>query len=604
MRLAIIASLTVLLSLLTGCSGPGSRGEQPNVVILMTDDQGYGDLGVHGNPLLQTPHLDKLYRQSVRLTDFHVSPTCAPTRAALMTGRYSNRTGVWHTVMGRSFLGRAEKTMAEIFASHGYRTGIFGKWHLGDNYPFRPQDRGFQQSVVHGGGGVGQIPDFWGNDYFDDTYLDRGQARAFEGYCTDVWFSEAIDFIEQHREVPFFCYLATNAPHSPYRVDDRYSRPYGESGVTSSRASFYGMITNIDENLGRLISLLDRLDLTRKTIFIFLTDNGTAEGAALDRNGFVIDGFNAGMRGKKGSQFEGGHRVPFFIRWPDGGLEGGRDISELTAHIDVLPTVMELCGIPFPDSVNFDGVSLERLLTGKVQSLPERVLVVDSQRLEYPIKWRRSAVMSSRFRLIDGTRLFDVRSDPGQVKDVAAEYPQEVDHLRSAYQKWWEGLGPSLAAVERIVVGKNAGEISRLTSHDWHYVELPDSFGSEGERNPPWNQRQVTRGYRANGTWTLEVAQSGAYEIVLTRWPLELDWTLGSPGEAGSESEEIGVSLAISGARIEAGERRIEWMVDQGDRGVVQQMRLDKGALDLKASFLLGDGDTVGAYYAYLKRLE
>ena len=198
-------------------STPG-RQAPPNVVLVVTDDQGYGDLGCHGNPILRTPNLDALYRRSVRLTDFHVGPTCAPTRASLMTGRYCNRTGVWHTIMGRSLLRRDEVTMADVFAAGGYRTGIFGKWHLGDNYPYRPQDRGFHEVLIHGGGGVGQTPDAWGNDYFDDTYLHNGTPEKFSGYCTDVWFDGAMRFIEDNRDRPFFAYLATNAPHSPYRV--------------------------------------------------------------------------------------------------------------------------------------------------------------------------------------------------------------------------------------------------------------------------------------------------------------------------------------------------------------------------------------------------
>jgi arylsulfatase A-like enzyme len=211
-------------------TSPRNQGKPPNVVLVVTDDQGYGDLGCHGNPILRTPNLDALYRQSVRLTDFHVGPTCAPTRASLMTGRYCNRTGVWHTIMGRSLLRRDEVTMADVFAAGGYRTGIFGKWHLGDNYPFRPQDRGFHEVLVHGGGGVGQTPDTWGNDYFDDTYLHNGTPEKFSGYCTDVWFDGAMRFIEANRDRPFFAYLATNAPHSPYNVSERYSRPLQGQG--------------------------------------------------------------------------------------------------------------------------------------------------------------------------------------------------------------------------------------------------------------------------------------------------------------------------------------------------------------------------------------
>ncbi|MHC4485640.1 MAG: arylsulfatase [Planctomycetota bacterium] len=369
-------------------------GKRPNVVLVMTDDQGYGDLGCHGNPIIQTPNLDKLYMQSVRLTDFHVGPTCSPTRAALMTGHYCNRTGVWHTVMGRSLLRKDEVTMGDVFSGAGYPTGIFGKWHLGDNYPFRPQDRGFGEVLIHGGGGVGNTPDYWGNDYFDDTYLHNGRRKEFRGYCTDVWFNVAMKFMEANKDRPFFCYIPTNAPHSPYNVADEYIKPYLDKGLPERQARFYGMVTNIDDNMARLMHRLGELDLEENTILIFMTDNGTSGGS-----------YSAGMRGKKGSEYDGGHRVPCFIRWPRGGLTGPGDIDRLTAHVDILPTLIELCGLKSPRGVKLDGDSLVPLLMGRDGSWPDRTLITDSQRIEHPEKWRKSAVMTDRWRLVNGTEL-------------------------------------------------------------------------------------------------------------------------------------------------------------------------------------------------------
>jgi arylsulfatase A-like enzyme len=197
-------------------------GQKPNVILILTDDQGYGDLACHGNSFIKTPNLDKLHAGSVRFTDYHVATTCAPTRAGLMTGKNCNKVGAWHTIIGRELLRKEEVTMAEIFKKAGYVTGIFGKWHLGDNYPFRPQDRGFDEVLIHGGGGVTQTPDYWNNDYFDDTYFYNGKPQKYNGYCTDVWFSEATKFISKHKKQPFFCYLATNAPHSPFNITDKY----------------------------------------------------------------------------------------------------------------------------------------------------------------------------------------------------------------------------------------------------------------------------------------------------------------------------------------------------------------------------------------------
>jgi arylsulfatase A-like enzyme len=284
----------------------------PNVLLIMTDDQGYGDFACHGNPILKTPNLDRLHAASVRLTNFHVDPTCSPTRSALMTGRYSSRTGVWHTVMGRSLLCRDEVTMADVFTASGYKTGIFGKWHLGGNYPYRPGERGFGEVLTFGGGGaIGNTPDVWGNNYFDDTLRHNARLEKMSGYCTDVFFAAATRFIEENKDRPFFCYLPTNAPHAPYNVAERYSKPYWDRGVPEQRANFYGMIANIDENVGRLLDRLRELKLEENTLVVFLTDNGTAAGT--DAKG---GGFNAGMRGFKGSEYEGGHRVPCFFRWP------------------------------------------------------------------------------------------------------------------------------------------------------------------------------------------------------------------------------------------------------------------------------------------------
>ena len=302
---------------------------KPNVILIMTDDQGYGDLGCHGNPILKTPNLDQLHSESVRFTDFHVSPFCTPTRAALMTGNHPGVTGAYRTSAGRTMLHPSEKTIANHFVENGYKTGMTGKWHLGDNAPHRPQDRGFQDAVWHRCGGVGQASDHWGNDYFDDTYervrpgSREGTFEKFDGYCTDVWFREGMRFITENKNNPFFLYIATNAPHGPYRVDPKWAMPYKRKDVNN--ANFFGMIANIDHNLGLLRDHLKDLNLDENTILIFMTDNGTSAGCkfpGLDTQ--PILGFNAGMRGKKSSIYEGGHRVPFFLHWPAGGLSKGR----------------------------------------------------------------------------------------------------------------------------------------------------------------------------------------------------------------------------------------------------------------------------------------
>jgi arylsulfatase A-like enzyme len=554
------------------------RGDRPpNVVLVLTDDQGYGDLGCLGNLLLQTPSLDSLYRQSVRLTDFHVSPTCAPTRAALMTGRYCNRTGVWHTVMGRSLLRRDEVTMADVFAAGGYRTGIFGKWHLGDNYPFRPQERGFQEVLVHGGGGVGQTPDYWGNRYFDDTYWHNGTPEKQKGYCTDVWFDAALRFIEANRDRPFFAYIPTNAAHGPYNVAEKYSHLYAGKDVPN--ANFYGMITNIDENMGRLLNKLRALGLEDNTILIFMTDNGTAAGFQGKR------GFNAGMRGNKGSEYDGGHRVPCFVRWPAGGLGGGKDIGRLTAHIDLLPTLIALCGLPKPKGVKFDGTSLAPLLKNGDADWPDRILVTDSQRIEHPEKWRKNALMTDRWRLVNGKELYDIHADPGQKNDVAGDYSEVVRKLRLAYEDWWADVSPQFDEYCEIVIGSDQENPARLTCHDWH-----------GGAEPPWNQTHILKGEPSNGFWAVEVAQAGEYEFALRRWPRELDQPINAaiPG---------GQAIQASTARLTMGEIELASPVAAGAKEVVFRTRLKPGKMKLQTWLTAENGTSRGAYFIYVRRL-
>jgi arylsulfatase A-like enzyme len=569
-----------------------TRRRQPNVVLVITDDQGYGDLGCHGNEVIRTPHIDRLHADSVRLTNFHVGPTCAPTRAGLMTGRYCNCTGVWHTIMGRSLLRADEVTLADVFAAGGYRTGMFGKWHLGDNYPFRPHDRGFQEAFYHGGGGVSQTPDYWGNSYFDDTYFDRGRPVPTEGYCTDVWFARAGSFIEAHRDRPFFCYLPTNAPHGPYNVADKYADPY-RATEPDRRARFWGMITCIDENVGRLRAKLDELGLTDNTILIWMTDNGSSGGCDLDADQFVIDGYNAGMRGKKGSAYDGGHRVPFFVHWPAGGMTRGVDVDRLTANIDVLPTLTDLCGLDAPGGNPIDGVSLAPLLRGESGDWPERVIVTDSQRIEQPVKWKDSATMTDRWRLVNGRELYDVGADPEQRRDLAAEHPDVVAELRDHYEAWWDLVSPTLDRETPIVVGSADEPVSTITGHDWH-----------GERCP-WNQGLIREGEQSNGYWVIEIAHPGRYAFELRRWPRELD----KPITEGIEGEITdwytgGRAMPLETAKTQVADRQQEAEIPPGAKFVTFELDLPAGVTRLQ-TWLTGNADlTVGAYYVYAWRLR
>ncbi len=548
--------------------------KRPNVILIITDDQGHGDLACHGNPEIKTPAMDRLHSESVRLTDFHVSPCCSLTRAALMTGRDASRTGVWHTIMGRSILRGDEVTMADVFADSGYRTSIFGKWHLGDNYPFRPGDQGFQDVLVHGGGGVGNTQDYWGNDYFADVYFRNNRPEKFDGYCTDVWFDEAMKFIETNRDRPFLCYLTTNAPHGPYLVDEKYSKPYKAAGIPSPRAEFYGMITCIDDNLARLREKLRELELDENTILIFMSDNGTAAG-------HIRGGFNSGMRGTKGSPYEGGHRVPCFVRWPDGKLTGGRDVERLTSGVDLLPTLIDLCDLKKPEGVKFDGSSLKPLLTESGKSWPDRIMFTDNQRVDHPIRWRRATVMTDRWRLIDGTELYEIKKDPGQENDIADDQPEVVGQLRAAYEDWWAGISVRFDEECETIIGDDRQNPTLLTSHDVHGTVV-------------WNQRQVTAGQRSDGHWAVEIAQDGLYEFDVRRWPAEAK----RPITEGEGIKPISARLKVAGFDQTR-------PIAPGATGVRFRTELKAGKTRLQAWFVRAhdDGQTAGAYYVYARRV-
>ena len=398
--------------------------QSPNVVFVITDDQGYGDLGFTGNPVIKTPHLDKLAGESVWLEDFHVAPSCSPTRSSMLTGRWTNRTGVWHTFFARAMMYEDEVTIADHFQAAGYATGMFGKWHLGDHYPYRPQDRGFDVTYCIRGGATGVTADYWDNDYFDDHHYRNGKATPSKGYSTDVFFAESRHFIKEQvaHKKPFFAWIATTAPHKPWVCPPEYSRLYPKENRNA--ASFYGMLTNIDENVGRLRASLEELGVANNTIFVFTTDNGSVGPRK----------FNAGMRGGKISPYEGGHRVPLALHWPDGGYSKHVRVTELTHMVDVLPTLLDLCGVKPCEEVALDGRSFRKLLSGKGDASfdwESRVVVSDSQRIQHPQKWKDSSVMSGKWRLIRGQELYDIRHDPGQKNDVADKHPQQVAKLRS-----------------------------------------------------------------------------------------------------------------------------------------------------------------------------
>ncbi len=567
--------------------------EKPNVVIVITDDQGMGDLGCMGNPIIKTPHIDDFYNEAVRLTNFHVSTTCAPTRGSLMTGRHTNRVNVFHTITGRSLLFEDEVILPQVFARNGYVNGMFGKWHLGDNYPFRAEDRGFHEVVRHGGGGITQGPDYWGNDYFDDTYWHNGETKTYKGYCTDVFFSEAMDFIEDNKDKPFFCYISTNAPHAPYNLPEKYYDKYkDEDGLSDRFKRFYGMITNIDDNFRLLQEKLDALDLTENTILIFMTDNGTAGGNQI---------FDAGLKGGKGSEYEGGHRVPFFIQWPNGKITGGKDIDNLVASYDLLPTFVDLLGFDFTPVKALDGISAKTLLTATDTPWPKRILYIDTQRLQNLVKYRKYSVMDDHWRLVNGNELYFMDEDRSQTTNVIDQHPEVAAKLAEGYEKWWqsfmdEGVNERYAYIK---VGSPYENPSRISAHDMY----TSKYGHG------WHQYGAANATQSTGRWKIEFIEDGEYSISLRRFPRESGLAINETFPAQEKSIELDRIMPASvksdfvKAELYVANIMKSVKIKEGQSEVTFKANIPAGRYDMEAQLIDKDNRVHPAYYVYIEKL-
>jgi arylsulfatase A-like enzyme len=484
----------------------------PNVLLIITDDQGYGDFSIHGNPHLQTPHIDKLGNTGVRFDRFYVNSFCAPTRAALLTGRWPLRTGVHGVTHNKEAMKPSEITLAEAFGANGYRTACIGKWHNGEQFPFTPGGQGFEHVFGFNNG-------HW-NNYFDATLLRGSKPEPTKGYITDVLTDEAMQFITARQKEPFFCYLAYNAPHSPYQVPDKYFDQFKAKGFEDNVAAFYGMCENIDDNVGRLLAHLDTLKLTENTIVLFLTDNGGTAG---------VKTYNAGMRGGKTSLHEGGSRVPLFIRWPAAKWTP-HVVKPIVAHIDLFPTLLDLCGVKAPNSPKIDGVSLRPLLEDENSSTwPERTLFTHNpidETNKFP-----GAVRTQRHRLVreikgsgGGSKakandasatpwqLYDMETDPGQTQDIAKEHPDLVQELAAKYDAWFADI--SRDGLKRFPIPVGHAEHNPVELHaPQAYADAPLHFASGPGFANDWLTGWTD--VKAKIVFDLEVVTAGEYDIEL-----------------------------------------------------------------------------------------
>ncbi len=444
-------------------SAATAQKKRLNILLILIDDLGYGDLGAHENHIMKTPNIDKLHKQSMRFTDFSVSPTSAPTRASLMSGMHEFKVGVTHTIKDRRNMDLSCYTMANLLNDHGYVTGMFGKWHLGNDGPYRPEKRGFDEAL--------NIYDDNQDSHFNPTFLRNGVEEQIEGFRTDILFDEAMSFMEKNRDKPFFCYLPTYSPHSPLKVPEKYSKSYSQLDETTSK--FFGMVANVDENIGRLMSRLQDLNLEKNTLVIFMNDNGGT---------FGVDVNNMGMRGCKAHSWWGGIRGISFWRWPEIIKPGDCDV--MAAHIDVYPTIAELTGAKIPKKTKkgLDGISLVPYLRNPQAPEKDRMLVHHRGRWEvfeeYPAhKYAQAGVRMknyqlNRIQLCDNPNckdcrvyekaskgwralysgntenytihteweLYNVKEDPHQDHDISKEEPEIYNKMVNYYERWWSDI--------------------------------------------------------------------------------------------------------------------------------------------------------------------
>lgn len=486
----------------------------PNVILIITDDQGYGDLSFNGNPNIITPALDNFAAESVRFNNFYVSPVCAPTRSSLMTGRYSLRTGVRDTYNGGAIMASSEVTIAEMLKQANFTTGIFGKWHLGDNYPSRPSDQGFDESLIHLAGGMGQVGDFTNyfkkdTSYFDPILWHNNEQKPYKGYCSDIFTENAIEFIEKNKNNPFFCYLSFNAPHNPLQVPDEYYQAYKTLDPTDgidpelipnekisektkdNTRKVYAMVTNIDDNLKKLFNKVDELGIKDNTIVIFMTDNGPQHARYI-----------AGMKGRKSSVYNGGIRVPFFLRFP-AMFSGNQEVNQFTAHIDLLPTLSKLCNVEMPRDRKIDGRSFIPSINS--EKLPERSFFSYWTR-KYPELYNNIALQRGQFKLIGKTdynspienfELYDTYNDPFEKNNLVTQKKSIALSLKKEMHQTFLELvnSENLKNPPRIMLGSDFENPVYLNRND------------AGGQRAVWNQEQ------AYSFWKVDINKEGLYDL-------------------------------------------------------------------------------------------
>ena len=549
----------------------------------MTDDQG-NNLGYLGNPWLKTPNIDKFANEAVYLSNFHQAIMCTQSRANLLTGRYALRTGAWRTSVGRSNMRTEEITIAEVFKENGYKTGQFGKWHLGDVWPYRSVDQGFDETVNFKCGGISQISDFWGNDYFDDTYYHNEVPEQYEGYCTDVFFNETIRFIKDNQQEPFMIFLAPNIAHLPAIVANEYSKPWEDKGHNRKQAIYYGMLTNLDENMGRLMKALKETGVDENTIIVYTTDDGTAGYAAQfdDEDRALETGFNMGQRGHKGSTYEGGHRLFSFIRWPGGGIKAGSEVTALSSVMDIFPTLTDLCGIESKIPLNQDGISIKPALYGKkLKDNDDRSLcityLVPNKELDF--KRNKSCVVKGDWRWISRSELYNVNDDRLQNNNIAKQHPEIAASMDKILDEFYAKNAKDRENPVRFILGdKNHPKIKLTTQDLW---------GSSA-----FSQGHVRKLEHGSGPWKVSFVTEGKYKITLSRYPLYTGLAFNAKTN-GNNSKEFSANKV----KLKVGDKSYQKELKPTDESASFEIEVKAGDTDLETWIYSDEDITIPSYF-------
>ena len=593
---AMLSLIRLLAMALLALAAALAAAERPNVVIILTEDQGYGDLTSSGNPYLRTPQLDRLRAASTGFSRFIAAPAGVATRVELLTGRHEFRCGVSHSQAGRNLIRPEVPLLPELLRAAGYRTAIIGKWALGEALPCRPEDRGFEEVLVHGGGGIGQTADHWGNSCVDPWMRRNTGWVATKGYCTQVCVDEAQRWLAARAadKQAFFLYLALNAPQSPYEAPPgTAARMIERTALTEPAASNYAIIEDLDARVGDLLATLEHLQLASNTIVVFLAANGSAIGT-----------WNAGMRGLKGSPDDGGVRVPAFIRWPQK-IAAERVVDALASPLDILPTLAQLCGVPLPEAWTGDGLDLAPALLGKAEFPRDRMLFthIGHWSGDDPPERHRAqgfAVRDERW-LLSGLDLYDMSADPGQHTNVFEQHTDDAARLLGAYGTWWNSVRQTLREPVRYVIGDARQPTVNLSACDWWPSREADAAAGAASLSTQAALRRtliaLSKGAavaETSGLWKLHAASAGHYQVKLALLPA---------AAATAELTQIG-QLKAGRVHLRSGKREVQTAVGAGTTAVTLGLDLAAGDVDMEAWFSgqLPDGRILGAWFAEIQR--